>query len=138
MNNAKAKRKLRGYWIKGDIKGWIDQKYRMKHYTKETKNNTKHFNIDMAIWNERFTHEKTQAKHYTDWNPFCCNSTEPCVSMNRMEKTDDGWKCNSCGLKIGKHLYRIGNIKVVCLLSRFIKENGRPLALLEGYGTIGK
>lgn len=56
MSNTKAKRKLRGYWIKGDLKGWIDQKYRMKHYTNDTKGNVI-FNIDMAIWNEKFTHE---------------------------------------------------------------------------------
>lgn len=62
----------------------------------------------------------------------------PYNPMDRMERTDDGWKCNSCGLKIGKHLYRIGNIKVIGLLSQFNKEAGRPKALLEGYGTIGK
>lgn len=56
MNNVKAKRKLRGYWIKGDIKSWIDQKYRMKHYRKHAKEDRSFF-IDMAVWNEKFMHE---------------------------------------------------------------------------------
>lgn len=134
MNNTKAKRKLRGYWIKGDIKGWIDQKYRMKHYTKEMKKDNAIFNIDMAVWNERFTHEEVQLRHYEGWSPYCLK----CNTILRMDKTEYGWCCSNCNVKLGKHLFRIGNIKVIGLLSQFNKEVGRPLALLEGYGTIGK
>lgn len=133
MNNMKAKRKLRGYWIKGDIVGWINQKYRMKHYTKETKHDTSLFNIDMVVWNERFTHEEIQLHNYEGWEPYCMK----CDTIKRMDKTEDGWQCSNCRIKIGKHLYRIGNVKLIGLLSKFNKESGRPRALIQGYNTNG-
>ena len=63
----------------------------------------------MSIWNSRFTHEEIQLRHYKDWHPYCCNKLTPCASSawDRMEMKPYGWYCPFCGMKLGKHLYRI-------------------------------
>lgn len=109
MNNSKANRRLRSLWYKKDIVAWIDLKYKLKRYPEDTTANDSLFKMDMSVWNSRFTHEEIQLLQYKDWQPYCCNELAPCASRawDRMEKKSYGWYCPFCGLKLGKHLYRI-------------------------------
>ena len=109
MNNGKANRRLRNLWYKKDLVSWIDLKVKLKRYPKNTEAHDAVFKLEMSIWNSRFTHEEIQLQHYKDWHPYCCNELAPCDSRawDRMEMKSYGWYCPFCGLKLGKHLYRI-------------------------------
>lgn len=129
MNTSKQNRRLKSLWYKKDIKGWIDYKFKIGRYPKLTTNDSDNFKEDMLTWNKQFTHEETQLKHYEDWNPYCCNNKIPCRSgaMNRMEKTQDGWKCIFCGLVIGKHLFRLPDNNRDIVIASWDNYEGRPI-----------
>jgi hypothetical protein len=109
MNNSKANRRLRNLWYKKDLVAWIDLKVKLKRYPKNTEANDVAFKLDMTIWNYRYTHEEIQLLHYKDWHPYCCNELTPCASRawDRMVRTNYGWYCPFCRMKLGKHLHRI-------------------------------
>lgn len=45
---------------------------------------------------------------YEDWRPYCAQQQVPCNSrLNRMDKTDYGFRCRFCGNVIGFHLKRL-------------------------------
>lgn len=128
MNKAKQDRRLKSLWYKKDLDGWFQFKLKIGRYPKNLKFDNSAFKEDMLIWNEQFTHEETQLKNYPDWNPYCCNEIEPCNSRawDRMEKTEDGWVCGFCNMKIGKHLSRIPNSYKPFVITGWNNYAGRP------------
>lgn len=133
MNKAKQDRRLRSLWYKKDIDGWFQFKLKIGRYPKNFRFDNPIFKEDMLIWNEQFTHEETQLKNYPDWNPYCCNEIEPCNSRawDRMKKTDDGWVCDFCGMKIGKHLARIPNNYQPFAIAGWDNYNGTPYKFVK-------
>ena len=125
MNRSKQNRRLRGFWYKKDLDGWVNFKIKIGRYNNFVNANHNEYKIDMDVWNTQFTHEDSQ--HYKDWDPYCCNEIEPCNSsvFERMSKTDYGWKCNKCGLKIGRHLARVTGNKENEITDGWDKNAGR-------------
>lgn len=128
MNNSKQTRRLKNLWYKRDFKKWIEFKEKLGRYPKGTKSTSEIFLLDSTIWNTRYTHEEEQLKHYADWNPYCCNMESSCNSRawDRMVKIDNGWKCEFCGMVIGKHLFRIIANPDFTIASGFDNYRGTP------------
>ena len=106
MNYGKRNRKLKGFWYKKDLEGWIKFMNKIGHFDHDLDSSL--FKVAMTIWNTQFTHEDFIEKHYEDWKPYCCSAI-PCASRawDRMDRTEFGWECPFCKTIVGKHLYPI-------------------------------
>lgn len=106
MKCSKRNRKLRGFWYKKDIDGWVNFMNRIGHFYKDHENSL--FKNAMTVWNTQFTHEDFLKNHYEGWKPYCCSNI-PCASSawDRMVRTEFGWECPFCKTIAGKHLYAI-------------------------------
>lgn len=106
MNHSKQNRKLKSFWYKKDIGGWVKFIYKIGRL--KVGRDDSIFRGHMTVWNTQFTHEDILKKHYDGWKPYCCSDI-PCKSRawDRMERTDFGWECPFCKTIAGKHLFAI-------------------------------
>lgn len=106
VNYSKRNKKLKSFWYKKDIKGWIKFMNRINRFYGDRADSI--FKKAMTVWNTQFTHEDILREHYEGWKPYCCSNI-PCKSgdLDRMVRTDFGWECPFCKTIIGKHLYAI-------------------------------